>query len=623
MHFAQLIRWLDMEAEAERQRLLERRQRMSAGDAETTGETLLDLVIEDHQPAVGGFFLLHLVKRRRSESLPWNRLRPGSPVILSCMSDDRSAQHGVVSRRTQKMIQVAVEEWPDDEPLRLDLSSDERTRRKQLAAIEVVAQSRGRLAELRKVLLGEKSPRFGTPQPCEFRLALNESQQRAVQFALSAEDVAVIHGPPGTGKTTTLIELISQLVARGQKVLACAPSNTAVDNLLERLVPLGINAVRLGHPARVSEALRDYSLDGRVMQHPDMKVVHSLMAESEGMFRKASKYTRARPARGARHQMRQAARQLKADARRLEQQLVAHVLDAADVICATNTLDEELLGDRYFPWLVIDEACQATEPSCWVPIVRCERVVLAGDHCQLPPTIVSKQAAEEGFARSMMEQAIEHHGAEVNRRLDIQYRMHQDIMNFSSAEFYEGSLQAHDSVAEHQLADLPGTRIPLEAAHLRRALTFMDTAGAGYEEVLEPDGESRLNPDEGRFVLERVGELINAGVAPEDIAIIAPYAGQVRWLRNELTWEGVEIDTVDGFQGREKEAVVISLVRSNSENEIGFLADTRRMNVALTRARRNLIVVGDSATLAAHDFYRDLIEYAESIDAYVSVFCFC
>ncbi len=436
-----------------------------------------------------------------------------------------------------------------------------------------------------------------------------------MHFALTAEDVAVIHGPPGTGKTTTVVELMRQLVLREQKVLACAPSNTAVDNLLERLTRAGVHAVRLGHPARVAEDLREHTLDALVQNHPDMKVVRNLMDQAEDLFRKASRFTRARPARGARQDMRQGARLLKSDARRLERQVVQHVLDRADVICATTSLDDELLGDRVFPWVVIDEACQSTEPGCWVPLLRAERVVLAGDHCQLPPTIISTQAAQEGFACSLLERTVQLHEQSVTRRLDVQYRMHEQIMQFSSQQFYGGELIADETVRKHRLSELPQVR---SLGILDEPVTFIDTAGTGWEEELEPDGESRRNPAEGELVLKKVEQLMEAGVEPSQIAVIAPYAAQVRWLRNQHRLKGVEIDTVDGFQGREKEAVIISLVRSNESGEIGFLADTRRMNVALTRARRKLLVIGDSATLGGHEFYRALLEYIESIEGYHS-----
>ncbi|HMQ55333.1 MAG TPA: IGHMBP2 family helicase, partial [Anaerolineae bacterium] len=306
-----------------------------------------------------------------------------------------------------------------------------------------------------------------------------------------------------------------------------------------------------------------------------------------------------------------------ADARRIEAQTVERILDSVRVLCATTTgLSAEVLGERRFDLCVIDEAAQSTEPAAWLPILRSRRLVLAGDHQQLPPTVISAEAAAQGFGISLMERLMQRLGAEVSRQLTVQYRMHQAIMQFSSAEFYEASLIADASVRNHLLADLPS----VETNELTtEPLTFIDTAGASYDEEIEPDGESRLNPSEALLVVNKVKALLEAGLSPQDIAVITPYAAQVRWLRAQLPHAEVEIDSVDGFQGREKEAVIISLVRSNETGEIGFLGDTRRMNVALTRARRKLLIIGDSATITAHPFYRRLVDYFEQAGAYRSV----
>ncbi len=310
-----------------------------------------------------------------------------------------------------------------------------------------------------------------------------------------------------------------------------------------------------------------------------------LAREAYALRDRASKHMRAKPAPGAKREMRQEARDLLADARRLEAQVVEQALDSAAVLCATTTgLDSEILGQRAFDLAVVDEACQSVEPGCWIPLLRCQRLVLAGDHCQLPPTIVSAEAQREGFGVSLLERLMRAEGQKISRRLDVQYRMHAAIMRFSSDEFYEGGLLADASVGERLLCDLPGvarnelTSTPLE---------FIDTAGAGFDEALEPDGESRLNEQEAALVCRKVAALLDAGLAPRDLAVIAPYAAQARLLRELLAAHaGLEIDTVDGFQGREKEAVLISLVRSNPAGEIGFLSDARRMNVALTRAAK-------------------------------------
>jgi hypothetical protein len=624
-HFQRLARLLELEAEAEARQAAERIRRSAGRDAERSGETLVDLVVREAYTGLGGRMLVVLAKRDQHQSLPWTRLGIGTPVMLTGEDPKQPfSVRGVVSDRAAATIEMAaVGAWPEDAELttcRLDLSSDEVARRRQRAALERAAGARGdRLAELRAVLLGQRQPEFATPVDPPPTPALNDSQRAAIAFALSAVDVAIIHGPPGTGKTTAVAELIRQAIGRGERVLACAPSNLAVDNLFERLLAAGQRAVRLGHPARVQPGLREHTLDLMIEAHRDVRLARKLVRQAQTLRNQASRYTRAKPVPGARREMRDEAKRLIDDARRLELQVAGEILDSATVLCATTTgLDSEMLGQRRFDLAVIDEACQSTEPGCWIPLLRCDRLVLAGDHCQLPPTVVSQQAADEGFNISLQERLIQLHGPEIARLLNVQYRMHRAIMDFSSDQFYAGSLIADPSVAEHRLCDLPG----VTAGELTESpLQFIDTAGAGYDEQREPDGESRLNPREAELAAGKVAALIDAGLPPLDIAVIAPYAAQVRWLRDLLgaAYPELEIDTVDGFQGREKEAVVISLVRSNDRGEIGFLGDVRRMNVALTRARRKLLVIGDSATIGGHPFYAQLLEYFELLEAYHTV----
>jgi len=623
-HFQRLSRLVELESEAEARQTQETLGRLSPAEAERTGESLIGLVIVEEESGLGGRVILTLAKRNRTLALPWNRLGPGTPVLLTPEGEPTTkGWRGVVCERRKEALCVAIHDPPQEADhaatYRLDLSSDDIARQRQVAALERVRTARrDRLAELRDVLLGNVSPTFEVAKPfVPLEHALNPSQQEAVAFALSAKDVAILHGPPGTGKTTAVVELIRQAVRRGEKVLACAPSNLAVDNLLERLLAGGETAVRLGHPARVLATLREHTLDLIVEDHPDTRQARKLAKEAFALFRQARKFTRARPEPGSRQAMRQEARALLADARRLEAQAVERILDRATVLCATLTaLDSEVLGQRSFDLAVIDEASQSTEPACWLPLLRCQRVVLAGDHCQLPPTILSREAAQQGFGVSLMERLVALYGNQVTQRLDVQYRMHESIMSFSSQQFYDGELQAHPSIWGHLLCDLPGViTSPLTKAPVH----FIDTAGAGYDEEEEPGGESRRNLREADLVGRKVHALLKACVPAEAIAVIAPYSAQVRLLREKLEIPGLEIDSVDGFQGREKEAVLLSLVRSNPEGEVGFLADVRRMNVALTRARRLLLIVGDSATLGGHPFYQALLSYFESIDAYHSV----
>jgi superfamily I DNA and/or RNA helicase len=621
-HFSRLSNLLELESQAEARQVVERVARLPPAQAEATGHSLVDLVVRDGYAGLGGRFVLVLA--RRSGDLPWTRLGTGTPVVLSVQgSRPGEGCRGVVSERDGGAVRVAFNDPPDEEApgtlFRLDVAPDEAARNRQRQGLERAAGAkRNRLAELRAVLLCQAEPSFDpVADEAPLDAGLNESQRSAVNFALAARDLAVLHGPPGTGKTTTVVELVRRAVRRGQRVLVCAPSNLAVDNVLEKLLAFGESAVRLGHPARVLQELREHTLDLLVERHSDARAARKLVKEAFALFRQAGKWTRAKPEPGARQHMRQEARGMLADARKMEAAAVASILVRTPIVCATLTgLDAELLGERRFDLVVIDEACQSTEPGCWAPLGWGDRLVLAGDHCQLPPTVLSNEAQRRGFGVSLQERLVAHFGERITRRLDVQYRMHEQIMTFSSGEFYSGSLTAHESVAGHLLCDLPGVaQTPLTTC----PVTFIDTAGASYDEEQEPDGDSRLNPQEASLAARKVRELLEAGVAARDVAVIAPYSAQVRRLRQLLVDAGLEIDSVDGFQGREKEAVVLSLVRSNSEGEVGFLADVRRTNVALTRARRCLVVIGDSATLSTLGFYQRLFEHFDSVGAYHTV----
>ncbi|MDP6119174.1 MAG: IGHMBP2 family helicase [Planctomycetota bacterium] len=621
-HFKKLARLLEMEAEAEVERMMENIQNLAPADAERSGEALINLTIDEQQPGLGGRFILTLSKRNRELKLPWTRLRIGTPILLTAEGPKADANYrGVICDRSRNSIKVAIKVWPEEETeltWRIDHSTDETGRQRQLAALERARAARGnRLAEMRRILIEDVRPSFiqAAESVAPSSRSLNETQLEAVRFALSANDVALIHGPPGTGKTTTVVELIRQAVQGGDKVLVCAPSNLAVDNLLERLVAAEENVLRLGHPARIMEHLRDHSLDYVVESHDNLKQVRKLTKEAFRVRHKAQKAKDNRdPSAG---ELFRESREMLDDARRLEAQTIESVLTSADILCSTTTgIDSDILGQRQFDLAVIDEACQCTEPESWIPVLRTRRLVLAGDHCQLPPTVVSTDAAREGFGISMFERLMDEYGQDIARRLNIQYRMHESIMEFSSLEFYECELLPHDSVSEHLLQDLDG----IESNELTATpVTFIDTAGAGYDEELEPDGQSRQNPSEAELVQKKVQTLLDSGVPPDAIGVISPYAAQVRHLRQLMGDLGVEIDSVDGFQGREKEAIVISMVRSNDTGEIGFLGDIRRMNVAMTRARRKLMVIGDSATISSHKFYQRVLDHFDRIGAYHTV----
>ncbi len=612
-HFTRLVELLTLEAAAEKERAAE----------PDDGTRLFPVVVRGEEPGLGGRLILTLGRAVASTVLPPHRLQPGSPVALTQLKTATPVVvRGVVSDRTERTLGVAVDpsaaDRPDGASWRVDLAPDDAARERMVAALYRAASARDdRLSELRAVLLAERPPRAGTESPADPDTPLNGPQEDAVRFALAAPDVAIIHGPPGTGKTTTLVELVRRAVARGEVVLASAPSNAAVDNLLEKLLAAGLEPIRVGHPARVAEHLRGRTLDILVESHPDARQARKYARDAYALFRQADRWTKAKPMPGEKNALRNEARDLLAIARRTEQLAVERVLAGARVVCATLTgVDSGTLGPKRFDLAVIDEACQATEPASWIPVLRANRVVLAGDPCQLPPTVISRQAQDRGLGVSLMERVMLAHGQGVSKLLTVQYRMHDAIMIFSSGEFYGGLLESAPEVAAHLLRDLPG----VAADEFTTApLKFIDTAGAGYDEEPDDDGTSRRNPREAALADRVVRQLLGSGVPPESVAVITPYSAQARLLRDRLAGTGVEVDSVDGFQGREKEAVVLSLVRSNPAGEIGFLSDVRRTNVALTRARRLAVVIGDSATLAGHDFYKRLLDYAEAAGAYGSV----
>jgi superfamily I DNA and/or RNA helicase len=611
--FKDLKALLDLETAAEKERFLKILDLQSPQERESSGTCLTALAIDDEYPGLGGRFIV-VLRRASRAALPWTKLDAGDPVILSGKPEGEAwTGRGVVSERQSHAIHVAFEDpIPDLEdagPLQIDLSFDESTRRKERQALESTLQAKGnRLAELRDVFLGIKNPSEEQwEDELQLKTRLNETQISAVKKALSARDVAVVHGPPGTGKTTTLVEIIRHSITPEGKILVTASSNLGVDNLLEKLIQTGIKAVRLGHPARVMERLRPHGLDDKAEKHEDAKLARKMMKEAQILFQQARRYTRAAPAKGSKQALWSEAKALMAEARRLENRAVERVLDEADVICATTTgLDPFVLGSRRFSLVVLDEAGQCTEPNAWIPLLRADKLVCGGDHCQLPPTVLSLDAAQKGLNISLMERLVHQHGDKVTTRLDVQYRMNSAIMDFSSQEFYDGALVAAAAVKDRRL---PG----------EEPLFWIDTAGAGFEEEAEQESGSRYNPKEAAVILYRMEQLRSQGLTPDQLAVITPYAAQARFLRSQLADTGIEVDTIDGFQGREKDAVLISLVRSNEDQEVGFLKETRRLNVALTRARMHMTVVGDSATLSAHPFLQRLLQYFETAGRYQSI----
>ena len=511
-------------------------------------------------------------------------------------------------------------EWIDDNLLGVDLMFDEMAYREMEAAMKSIIQTESsRAAELRDTLLGYRLPVTSSEtNNLEPVTSLNESQQQALRKVLEAQDVAIIHGPPGTGKTTTLVHAIKQTVKIERQVLVCAPSNAAVDLLVEKLSEQGLNVVRIGHPARVTEQSLSKTLDARIANHDHFKELRALRKKMEQVRSQAFKFKRnfGYAERQERNLLRQEAKALKADADVLEFYIINDILNTSDVVACTlvGSSHPMLRGKRYKS-VFIDEAAQALEPACWIPILRAERVVLAGDHQQLPPTIKSIEAAREGLAKTLFEKCIERHPQSASM-LQVQYRMNEDIMKFSSDYFYRGELIADESVKNHTVNNLS----PVD---------FIDTAGCGYNETQDPETLSHFNEEEAQVLIRQLEKLIErVGVEgwSYTLGIITPYSAQVERLTKlvEASEElsairsYVNINTVDAFQGQERDIIAISFVRSNDKGEIGFLGDIRRTNVAMTRAKKKLIMIGDSATLGTHDFYTALLESVQQKEFYRS-----
>lgn len=491
------------------------------------------------------------------------------------------------------------------EGLGVQLSFDETSYRAMFDALDrVIKAKNGRLAYLRD-LFASKVP-AATFSFSDISLPwLNATQQHAVNEVLRAKDVAIVHGPPGTGKTTTLVEAINETLARESQVLVCAQSNMAVDWISEQLVDRGINVLRIGNPTRVNDKMLGFTYERRFEAHPDYSQLWAI--------RKAIRELRMQR-KGRTENWHQKMDRLRSRATELEISINADLFGQARVIASTLVgASNKILDGQHYSTLFIDEAAQALEPACWIAIRRANRVILAGDHCQLPPTVKSIAALKAGLGKTLMERIVDSK-PEVVTLLDTQYRMNEEIMRFSSSWFYDGKVKAAQITAHRGILDYD---TPIE---------WVDDVANDDETVGETFvGETfgRINKVEARQVMEllqayfeKIGKqrILDESI---DVGIISPYRAQVQYLRHLIKKETffkpfrhlLSVNTVDGFQGQERDIIIVSLVRSNNDGQIGFLRDLRRMNVAMTRARSKLIIIGDHETLAHHEFYKKLYEY--------------
>jgi len=637
-YFKKLIELLKIEREEDRQSYLRLTESTSVSERRASGIAWYPIAIRGSEMSRGDYLTVE-VERTTHQDVS-HQLRFGMPAVLFSNHEPKKDRvEGTITHQSGNRLKITLRtdelpDWSRDGKLGIDLLFDDNSYDEMQNALKNASSLEENTDEgrLTRILTGEKKPTFKTDLPFYNAPKLNESQQGAVNKILSANELAIVHGPPGTGKTTTLVEAIKALIKQDKKqILVVAPSNTAVDLLSEKLSDQGLNVLRVGNPARVSERLMSLTLDSKMTSHASMKEIKNLKKQANEFKNMAHKYKRSfgKAERDQRKALFDEAHRIMKDVGKAEQYIIDDLVSKAQVITATLVgANHYTVRNLKFNTVVIDEAGQALEPACWIPILKSGKVVLAGDHCQLSPTIKSNEAARKGLATTLLEKCISLHPESVVL-LEEQYRMNESIMGYSSKVFYEDKLKAHASVAHHLLFE---NDVPL---------TFIDTAGCGFDEKLE--GTSSTNPEEASFLFKHLNLLVEElGNRPgkkmannmienfPTVAIISPYKQQIHILKDQLLHspelqkygDKISVNTIDSFQGQERDVVYISMVRSNPEGDIGFLSDIRRMNVAMTRARKKLVVIGDSATLSGLLFYSDFITYAEGLNAYQSAWEF-
>jgi ATP-dependent RNA/DNA helicase IGHMBP2 len=631
-YFKKLLDLLKIERNEDREQYKRLTESSSVSERRANGLTWFPVAIRGSEMSRGDYLTIEL--ERTTHQDVFHQFRTGMPAVFFTNHDPQKDRiEGTIAHQNGNKLKITIKddelpEWSRDGKLGVDLLFDDNSYDEMNDALKTASELSEKNPHI-QILMGAKSPTFmpwsvSSPNTSK----LNESQSKAVDKILSANELAIVHGPPGTGKTTTLIQAIKALIKQeNQRILVVAPSNTAVDLLSEKLSEEGLNVLRVGNPARVSERLQGLTLEAKMAEHDYVKETKRLKKQAMEFKNMAHKYKRSfgKSERDQRKALFDEAHKIMKEVGNTEQYIIDDIVSKTQVVTATLVgANHYTIRNLEYNTVVIDEAGQALEPACWIPILKAKKVILAGDHCQLSPTIKSNEAAKDGLSKTLLEKCIELHPEAVTL-LEEQYRMNEKIMGYSSLIFYENKLKAHESVAKSLLfeEDFP--------------LLFIDTAGCGYEEKLE--GTSSTNPDEAVFVFKHinlfVSELVNKNSFKDvsnfpSIAVISPYKQQINLLKTQFEHspdlqkfkENISVNTIDSFQGQERDIVYISLTRSNDKGEIGFLSDIRRMNVAMTRARKKLVVIGDSATLGQHPFYANFIEYAEKSGGYLSAWEF-
>ena len=627
-YFKKLLDLLKIERNEDREQYKRLTESSSVSDRRANGLTWFPVAIRGSEIGRGDYLTIELERTTHQDI--FHQFRSGMPAVFFTNHDAQKDRiEGIISHQNGNRLKITIKddelpEWSRDGKLGIDVLFDDNSYDEMNDALKTAADLREKSPFI-QVLTGQKSPTFKQNTNHYLGKNLNESQSKAVDKILSANELAIVHGPPGTGKTTTLIQAIKALIKQeNQKILVVAPSNTAVDLLSEKLSEEGLNVLRVGNPARVSERLQRLTLEAKMAEHDYLKETKRLKKQAMEFKNMAHKYKKSfgKSERDQRKALFDEAHKIMKEVRNTEQYIIDDIVSKTQVITATLVgANHYTIRNLEYNTVVIDEAGQALEPACWIPILKAKKVILAGDHCQLSPTIKSNEAAKNGLNKTLLEKCIELHPEAVTL-LEEQYRMNSTIMEYSSSVFYEDKLKAHESVANSLLFENDSP------------LLFIDTAGCGFEEKLE--GTSSTNPDEAAFVFKHINLFFNelttryATESFPSIAVISPYKQQINLLKTQFEHspdlqkykENISVNTIDSFQGQERDIVYISLTRSNDKGEIGFLSDIRRMNVAMTRAKKKLVVIGDSATLGQHPFYANFIEYAEKKGGYVSAWEF-
>ena len=622
LHFLKLLESLKMERKEDRRQYEAKIRNKSIEKRKSDGVTWYPLRFKETNMGTGDRCILVFDYPSRKGSRHLFQVGSSASVFVQSGNTIHSI-NGIICKLKEDEIAIMLNIddspiWLDDGKIGIDLLFDESTYDQMEHMVKsLIGKTTGRIAKQIQWAIGARQPQFDSTTNIDHP-QLNKSQNKALAKVAAAQDIGLIHGPPGTGKTTTLVASIKDIAQREKQVLVCAPSNAAVDLIIEKLHNENISVTRIGHPARVTEEIERHTLDAQITDHPSFKELKSLLKRAEELRRLSRQYKRnfGRQEANKRRELLQESRMLKNESRMIEEGIIYHLLDHATVIaCTLIGANNQHLFHKRFKTVFIDESSQALEPAAWIAISKADRVIMTGDHLQLAPTVKSIEALSQGLGETIFERCIDRFDADV--MLTNQYRMHPDIVKFSNQQFYKDMLTTDVSIQE---------RTPL----FEETCEFIDTAGCGYEETLNEETLSTFNKEEAHFTIGRLKANIDVLEDPtlHTYAIIAPYKVQVEMLRTVLRNEEfapevlkqISINSVDAFQGQERDLVLTSLTRSNAQGIIGFLAEEKRMNVAMTRAKHKLVIIGDSATLGGHDFFDKLITFYQEQGHYHSAF---